>query len=137
MYSLIIRSKNKEWHKDKKLYRKYCFNPAGEYSDGCKVFVFDEVVYDLDEDCLVTTWSLNSIILNSLRDRPARIYKNGTKEWYYAGYLHRDNDLPAIEYANGDKEWWILGKRNRDNGPAMVYGNKQCWFCHGEFVKCT
>ena len=138
MYSLIIRSKNKEWHKNKKLYRKNCFNPCCEWehkSNNYKLFIFDEINYDLNEDCLETRWSVNSIILNSIRDRPARIYRNGTKEWYYAGYLHQEN-APAIIYSNGDKEWWYKGLRHRSNGPAVIYGDKQYWFEHGEFVKC-
>ncbi|MEI8270109.1 MAG: hypothetical protein WCG45_01955 [bacterium] len=50
------------------------------------------------------------------------------------GVLHRFHD-PAIEYPNGDKEWWFNGKRHRPHGPAVIFGNKQYWFFHGEFVK--
>jgi hypothetical protein len=36
--------------------------------------------------------------------------KNGTKEWWVNGILHRDNGLPALEYFNGYKEWWVNGE---------------------------
>ena len=83
------------------------------------------------------------------KDLPSVEYANGTKEWYCQGNflsrsimdvsskLGRLNDLPAVEYPNGDKEWWHNGKRHRDNGPAVIYGNKQYWFKHGEFIKCS
>ena len=38
---------------------------------------------------------------------PAVELKNGDKQWWNYGKLHRDNNLPAVEYSNGDKKWWI------------------------------
>jgi hypothetical protein len=48
--------------------------------------------------------------LHSENDKPALIFKDGTKEWYYYDILHR-LDGPAIEYENGDKVWVLYGKR--------------------------
>ena len=39
-------------------------------------------------------------------DGPARIWADGSKEWYINGKLHR-TDGPARIWANGIKEWWI------------------------------
>ena len=100
--------------------------------------------------------SISSIAIKSHRKKgPAYEGKEGIY-FYINGFIHRDNDLPAaiynkrkdwfqygirdefpaIEYANGDKEYWILGKRHRENGPAVIYGKKQYWYTHGEFIKC-
>jgi hypothetical protein len=55
----------------------------------------------------------------------------GTKRWYFAGQLHRD-DGPAVEYASGGKEWWINGNLHREDGPAIEtwIGTKE-WWLHG------
>lgn len=37
---------------------------------------------------------------------PSIIQKNGRKEWYRKGVLHRE-DGPAIEYSDGNGEYWI------------------------------
>ena len=46
----------------------------------------------------------------------------GTKRWYKAGELHRD-DGPAIIYANGDPYWYEEGKWHREDGPTVIYPN--------------
>lgn len=59
--------------------------------------------------------------------------KDGTKEWYLGGKLHRGDDLPAVEMANGTKEWWQDGKRHREGGlPAVerADGTKE-WYLNG------
>lgn len=54
--------------------------------------------------------------------------KNGSKEWYKNGLLHRDNDLPAIIQANGLKKMvskWktsSIGICTLDNDlPVIIY----------------
>ena len=61
-------------------------------------------------------------------DGPARIYNNGTKQWYYKDKLHR-KDGPALEYNDGRKAWYINGKRHREDGPAVISrtGSKTWW----------
>ena len=49
---------------------------------------------------------------------------NESNQWWKNGLLHRDGNLPAIEFKNGTKEWWKNGKRHRSKGfPAIVRGN--------------
>jgi hypothetical protein len=62
--------------------------------------------------------------LNSIEDKPALIWANGTKHWYINDKHHRENDQPAIIHANGDKCWYINGNRHRENDqPATVCAN--------------
>jgi len=53
---------------------------------------------------------------------------DGTKYWYTADKLHRE-DGPAVECANGTKCWYISGKRHREDGAAIerADGTKR-WF---------
>lgn len=53
-------------------------------------------------------------------DGPAKIYKNGDKEWFINGVNHRD-DGPAAEYVCGEKVWYKNGQRHREDGPAIEY----------------
>ena len=63
--------------------------------------------------------------------------ENKTKEIFNIfGNLHNLHG-PAVEYPNGDKEWWAYGQRHRLDGPAVIIGNKQFWFEHGEFIRCS
>jgi len=39
-----------------------------------------------------------------------KVYKNGSKEWYLNGQLHRE-DGPAVEFCNGTKQWFLNDKR--------------------------
>jgi len=57
-----------------------------------------------------------------------KVFKNGYKEWYLNGKLHRE-DGPAFEYADGSKFWYINGKLHREDGPACEYanGDKEWW----------
>ena len=60
------------------------------------------------------------------------IDKDGTKEWFLNGELHRV-DGPAFEYTSGTKEWFINGQRHRVDGPAIEYsvGTKE-WYLNGQ-----
>ena len=61
--------------------------------------------------------------------------KNGTKEWYVNGKLHRE-DGPAIERANGYKEWWVNGQLHREDGPAVEWANgTKSWYVNGKFIR--
>jgi len=92
---------------------------------------------DLTKVLRIDKNKLNKFYYNSRRelskkDGPARIWPNGTKEWYQNGELHRD-DGPAIEYASGNKEWYKNGKRHRENGPAIIYSDGQEeWYKDGK-----
>jgi hypothetical protein len=58
--------------------------------------------------------------------------KNGDKEWYQEGKLHR-TDGPAIERKNGYKEWWVDGKRHRTDGPAIEGDDGyNAWYIKGK-----
>jgi len=55
-------------------------------------------------------------------DGPARIYANGTKQWFNNGLLHRENG-PAVE-ANHEYckkiVYYKHGKKHNERGPAYV-----------------
>lgn len=134
MYSLTIFYNSKEWHKktekrfEIKLHRKN-LKPAvfkWEENNLKEEYWIDGHEYADTGDYLIKI-GLNKKV-------PKIIYKNGTKEWWVEGKLHRIDD-PAIEYANGDKEWWLYGFRHRANGPAVIIRNKHYWFERGEFIK--
>ena len=71
---------------------------------------------------------------------PTLIDENGTKVWKNErGQIHRGGDLPAKIYKDGKKEWWHNGMRNRWHGaPAVEYpnGSKEYWL-YGKFTKKT
>jgi hypothetical protein len=61
-----------------------------------------------------------------------KIFKDGHKQWYLNGKLHREDDLPAIEYTKGSKEYYLNGKPHRENGPAFYnIGGRKDWFLDG------
>ncbi len=70
-----------------------------------------------------------------LSDPHPRIDGHGTM-WYYDkdGDYHRDNDKPAIIYPNELRIWWFKhGLLHRDRGPAIIdndSGNKW-WYKNG------
>jgi hypothetical protein len=43
-------------------------------------------------------------------DGPARVWKDGTCEWYLNGRRHR-NTGPAIERDDGFRSWWLNGEQ--------------------------
>ena len=78
-------------------------------------------------------------LFHRAKDLPAKIYRNGTKEWWCHGKPHRENDLPAFEYSCGQKEWWWHGKPHRDGDkPALerwegrLSGLIQEWWYNGK-----
>ena len=64
-----------------------------------------------------------------MKNKPElKVNKEGTKQWFLNGKLHRD-DGPAIEYINGHKKWWLNGKIHRIDGPAVEYSNgSKLWY---------
>ena len=61
-----------------------------------------------------------------------KIYKNGDKEWFLSGRMHRE-DGPAFEGAIGRKEWWLNGKKHREDGPAIENKNGgNMWWLNGK-----
>ncbi len=60
--------------------------------------------------------------------------KDGLKEWYVNGKLHREADKPAVEHADGSKEWWVNGKKHRDNDlPAVEWvSGYKAWYIKGK-----
>lgn len=71
-------------------------------------------------------WKCNGLLHRE--DGPARIYTNGTKQYFYHGVLHRENG-PAIE-ANHTYCWkyvyYKYGKIHNDKGPAYIEKWKDC-----------
>ena len=64
-----------------------------------------------------------------------KIDADGTRYWYRANQLHRENgelhraDGPAIVRTDGSQEWWQRGRLHRDDGPAIVLadGTMEWW----------
>ena len=79
-------------------------------------------------------------------DAPARVWSNGSREWYaygklhrldgpaiervdgarvwaVNGYLHRADSQPAVELADGTRAWFVNDVLHRENGPAFVFAN--------------
>ena len=71
-------------------------------------------------------------LFHSINDQPAKVWNNGTKEWYKEGKLHRE-DGPAVEYSNGNKYWYLHGKRHREGRPAVERSDgEKRWYIHGQ-----
>ena len=65
-------------------------------------------------------------------DGPARIWTDGSREWYLNGKRHRD-DGPAVIWSDGHEEWYVHGQRHRVDGPAVIYLNGlQKWWVNGQ-----
>ena len=65
-------------------------------------------------------------------DGPAVEWASGSKLWYLNGKLHR-LDGPAVERSNGTKQWWLHGKLHREDGPAAEYADgKKIWYLNGK-----
>ena len=145
MYSLTITGHSKTWtHKSWKenlIHRSKIHEPAIEYFNGNKTYAYYAEQYlvkktdDYIETLYIDTPGKPRHERGSILKHPAVVYKNGTKEWWRCGELHKTNG-PAVVYPNGDCEYWVNGKRHRFDGPAVIMGNKQYWFIEGEFIKC-
>lgn len=60
-------------------------------------------------------------------------YRDGYREWWRNGELHRD-DGPAIEDTDGARrEWCREGKRHREGGPAIEKSDgTRMWYQNGK-----
>lgn len=140
MYNVTQESTRRVWRKNGRLHRDN-FKPAIVFYDRTRkdIYYLGSIRFMLNEeqDCLETitvSYHDSSMVYSSYGNNPAKICKNGTKEWYYMGNLHQEN-APAVIYPNGDQEYWLFGLRHRDDGPAVIYGNKKYWFDSGNFMK--
>jgi hypothetical protein len=85
-------------------------------------------------------WFVNDELYRA-HGRPATITygRDGRKEWYKDGKLHRihhsGEHRPAVVYNNGKMIWYMNGVRHRLNGPAVIYpdGGKE-WYQNGFIV---
>lgn len=66
-------------------------------------------------------WYKNNVIHRDF-DRPAVIYKDGSKEWGINGQLHHINGPVVIE-SDGEMEWRVGGNLHRIDGPAKIVPN--------------
>jgi len=58
-------------------------------------------------------------------DGPAKIYHDGSEEWWQNGVLHRDGE-PATIWINTNgitKRWFFNGLLHRVDGPAEEYSD--------------
>ena len=135
MFEFIIGKGIKEWFLDEKIYHRKK-GPAIEWKNGEKWWFKHGKRHR--ENSLPAIENSNGEKEYYFNGQQYILQENGTKEFInsYTLELHRKN-LPAVEYPNGDKEWWLFGKRHREYGPAVIYGNKQFWFEHGKFIKCS
>ena len=104
------------------------------YNEGRKLFI--ELFTIVSRNSYETTWRVFNKYHRE-NDKPAIIYKLGTKHWYINGKLHRDNNQPAIIHTNGNQYWYQNGKYHRENDQsAIIYSNGyQCWYQYGNYVK--
>jgi len=72
-------------------------------------------------------------VLHSYDDQPALVTEK-EKIWYLNGERHRDCDLPAVIEKDGTKQWWRYGKLHRDDGKAaIIYTDydESLWYKNG------
>ena len=50
--------------------------------------------------------------------------------WKKDGKYHRDGG-PARIWQDGTEEWFQYGRYHREDGPAIIQGNYQAWFQDG------
>ena len=80
------------------------------------------------------TWKDPEGRLHRSGDKPARIWPDGTQEWWWHGRPHREGDQPATIYPGGGSEWHWHGPLHRDGDqPAVIYDDgTRKWFQHGQ-----
>jgi len=83
-------------------------------------------------------WYINGF-LQSQDDKPAVVYKNGSREWYDHGKLHRKGSPARILEGDDSRQesWYNFGERHREDGPAEIYyknGKKAetKWYLNGK-----
>lgn len=75
----------------------------------------------------------------SAKHLPARVYSNGTLEWYCDDEIHRENGLPAVMRQDGAMFWYERGVLHRDGllPAAILPDGEQWWFCRGKRTTST
>ena len=56
---------------------------------------------------------------HSVDDKPAMVYRDGTRRWCSRGFTHRV-DGPAVMWPDGKEEWHFWGEVHRADGPAVT-----------------
>ena len=71
-------------------------------------------------------------------DGPARVWPDGSQEWYCNGQRHR-TDGPAGIDADGTQSWWFEDKPHRTDGPAVFWpsGVVEWWFNGRQYDQLT
>ena len=93
-------------------------------------------IFDMDEYlvCSITkegtTYKLNGKLHRATG--PARILRDGTREWFWMGLLHSYNDKPAIISGDGrTKKWYFCGLLHRSVGPSITSDEVTKYFFMG------
>lgn len=76
-----------------------------------------EDVFMTEDESGTMSWYRGSDLKLHRDDGPARIYPDGTSEWWRDGALHRDTG-PARIHPDGASEWWRNGERVPDPVPG-------------------
>ena len=85
-------------------------------------------------DCYGTKkWYNNNNEIHRDQDKPAVIYKNGSKIWCINNELYRDQDKLAKIYNTNEKLWYKNNKIHRMRGYAcywkhLFHSNFYLWF---------
>lgn len=70
-------------------------------------------------------------IPHSIADAPV-IDIDGTKKWYWRGYISRYGG-PAVIEPSGASQWYISGILHRKDGPAVMRPNEpNSWYIYGK-----
>lgn len=85
-----------------------------------KGYYFEGGRYEFSYECW--EWFDNEGKIHRDDDKPARLYKSGTKHWYKHGLKHRDN-APAVIYSDGSYRWFNHGKEHNVNGFAVFHSH--------------
>lgn len=103
---------------------------GGEFRVYAKVRADGEVI-EGDDKCVTNRLTVLEMITRKqlIGEMPSYVARrNGDKEWYHEGRLHRV-DGPAIQYADGGTDWYQLGAFHRTDGPAIERPNGyKAWY---------
>ena len=84
-------------------------------------------------DC--KTWT-NDIGDVHRTDGPAKIWEDGSYEYWLNGKLHRE-DGPAICWVEDREEWWFYDVLHRSDGPAVIFLHDEdypMWYINGKNI---
>ena len=100
------------------------------YKEGRKLFI--DLFTVIENNNYGTSWKFFGE-LHREDDKPARIWLDGTQEWYQHGKRHRNNDQPAFIVPYCSKKWYQNNLLHRDNDrPAVIFFNgEEEWWLNG------